>query len=198
MKLYLNDASPYARLIRALLVETGLDSLTDLVYVDPWKTPEELVRVNPGSKIPALTLDNGTHLVESACISDYLVWRSGNEELSPASNPNRTGTLRILGLGRAAIDCSFGAVIQQRFAPDSPLIKRWLDALPRIANTLEDVYEKELPRPAFDLAELTVAVAFEYIDFRLPEIQWKTAAPQLAKRVKIIGGRPSMRNTRPV
>ena len=35
MKLYLNQASPYARLINVLLVETGLDAETELIFVDP-------------------------------------------------------------------------------------------------------------------------------------------------------------------
>jgi glutathione S-transferase len=36
MNLYLNQASPYARLISVLLVETGLDTETELIFVDPW------------------------------------------------------------------------------------------------------------------------------------------------------------------
>ena len=40
MKLYLNQASPYARLIRVLLIETGLDNETELIFVDPWESPD--------------------------------------------------------------------------------------------------------------------------------------------------------------
>jgi hypothetical protein len=50
--------------------------------------------------------------------------------------------IRTLAMGRAAMDCSFGAVIQQRFVPRSPLIERWLAALPRIAKSLETAYSK--------------------------------------------------------
>ncbi len=34
MKLFLNAASPYARLVRVVLVETGLQAETELHYVD--------------------------------------------------------------------------------------------------------------------------------------------------------------------
>ena len=196
MNLYLNQSSPYARLIRILLVETGLDTETELIFVDPWQSPDELLIANPASKVPVLTLKDGTRLVESACISDYLIQQSGQSALSPMSHPDAEIRLQILGLGRAAIDCSFGSVIQQRFVPDSPLIERWLATLPRIAGALEELYAGRISTDA-DLANLTVAVAFEYIDFRLPEIQWRSRAPHLAERVSSLGRRTSLETTRP-
>ncbi len=196
MNLYLNQASPYARLIRVLLVETGLGTETELIFVDPWESPDELLMANPASKVPALTLKDGTQLVESACISDYLIQHSSQSVLSPLSHPDAATRLQILGLGRAAIDCSFGSVIQQRFVPDSPLKERWLATLPRIAVTLEELYARRMPKDA-DLADLTVAVAFEYIDFRLPEIRWQGQAPHLAEWVSSLGQRTSLETTRP-
>lgn len=196
MKLHLNDASPYARLVRVLLVETGLDAETQLVFVDPWQSPGELLAANPASKVPALTLDDGTRLAESSCIGDYLIMRSGRAALAPLSHADAGRRLQILGLGRAAIDCSFGAVVQRRHAPGSPLVERWLKALPRIATALDKLHAEATPADV-DLADLTVAVAFEYVNFRLPEIQWRSEAPHLAVRVGALGRRPSLAATRP-
>ncbi len=144
MNLYLNQASPYARLVRILLIETGLDNETEMIFVDPWESPDELLIANPASKVPALTLKDGTQLVESTCISDYLIQRSGQSALSPMSHSDAELRLQILGLGRAAIDCSFGSVIQQRYVPDSPLTERWLATLPRIAGALEELYARRI------------------------------------------------------
>jgi len=196
MKLYLNEASPYARLVRVLLVETGLDAATELIFVDPWQSTDELLAANPASKVPALTLDDGTRLVESSCIGDYLIRRSGRSALAPLSHADAEKRLQILGLGRAAIDCSFGSVLQRRHAPGSPLIERWLAALPRIATALDKLYAESASTDV-DLADLTVAVAFEYVDFRLPEIRWRDEAPHLVARVGSLGRRPSLETTRP-
>lgn len=196
MNLYLNEASPYARLVRVLLVETGLDSETQLIFVDPWQSPDDLLAANPASKVPALTLEDGTRLVESSCIGDYLIMRSGRSALAPLSHADAEKRLQILGLGRAAIDCSFGSVLQRRHAPGSPLIDRWLAALPRISRALDKLYA-EAASTDVDLADLTVAVAFEYIDFRLPEIAWRSGSPTLAARVADLGRRPSLAATRP-
>jgi glutathione S-transferase len=195
MKLYLNDASPYARLIRVLLIETGLDRETGTVLTDPWNAPRDLLAVNPASKVPALVLEDGTPLAESGCIADYLIDRAGRTDLSPRSHRAPARRWQVLGLGRAAIDCAFGAVIQQRFAPDAPLAARWRDALPRIAMRLDGHYAEEAALG--DQADLTVAVAFEYVDFRLPDLAWHDAAPALAGAVGALGERVSLKETRP-
>jgi len=190
------QAAELARLIRVLLIETGLDKETRMTFVDPWESPDELLMANPASKVPALTLSDGTVLIESACIGDYLIEHSGQSALSPLSHPDPEKRLQILGLGRAAIDCAFGSVIQQKYAPDSPLIERWLATLPRLAGTLDELYAGRISTDA-DLADLTVAIAFEYINFRLPEIQWQSQAPHLAERVGSLGQRTSLETTRP-
>jgi len=197
MKLYLNEASPYARLVRVLLIETGLDDETEFVFADPWTAPDDLLAANPASKVPALVLDDGTCLVESSCIADYLIHRSGRKNLSPLSHADAAGRLQLMGLGRAAIDCAFGAVIQERFAPGSPLSVRWRGALPRIAGALEARYAAGTDTASCDQAALTVTVAFEYVDFRLPEIDWKAIAPRLAEHAVDTGRRTSLETTRP-
>ncbi len=197
MKLFLNEASPYARLIRVLLVETGLENESELITVDPWNASEELLEVNPASRIPALALDNGTHLVESSCIADYLIHISGEARMSPMCYADAPQRLEILGLGRAATDSAFGSVIQRRFGADSPLTERWLGALPRVAERLDILYARRQLTTDCDQADLTVAVAFEYIDFRLPEINWRSAAPNLSEHVVSLAGRTSMVTTRP-
>ena len=198
MKLYLNETSPYARLVRVLLLETGLDSETELVLVDPWASPDELLGVNPAAKIPALVLPDGTCLIESGCIAEFLIVASARADLCPVNgSPDRARRMEVLGLGRAAMDCAFGSVIQQRFADGSPLIGRWRAAVPRLAERLEGILTAAPPHALLDLADLTVAVSFAYVDFRLPEVEWRQRAPTLAERVVWLGDRFSFQETRP-
>ncbi|MEC9367251.1 MAG: glutathione S-transferase family protein [Pseudomonadota bacterium] len=197
MKLYLNTASPFARLCRVLLVETGLEKDTELVMTDPWAKDEKLLGANPAGKIPALSLEDGTHLVESSCIADFLMLRSGAVWLSPLSHENPAERLEVLGLARAAIDCSFGAVIQERFAPGSPLIERWTSALPRIAERLGQLYGRRKRSPDCDLGDLTTAVAFDYVGFRLPQVDWRKKAGPLVECLAVLSARSSLASTKP-
>lgn len=207
MKLYLNTASPYARLARVLLIETDLAASTELVDTDPWTAADAFWSVNPAGKVPALVLDDGTTLIESACIADHLIAVSGRSDLAVGSRPNAAGRLQVLGLARAAMDCAFGAVTQQRFGESGKIAERWLTAVPRIAARLDAVNDiavqmrpsaaHDLEPARCDLADLTLAVAFGYVRFRLPQIDWETNAPRLAEWIEFLEERASLALTRP-
>jgi glutathione S-transferase len=82
MKLYNeNDPAPNPRRVRIFMKEKGID--IELVPTPlqqrAHKSPEHLAR-NPLGQVPALELDDGTHLSESVSICRYL------EELHPQPN----------------------------------------------------------------------------------------------------------------
>lgn len=197
MRLYLNQASPYARLVRVVLEETGLATGTTLHFLDPWASPPEILDRNPAARVPVLELDDGTSLVESGCICDYLVARSDRPDLAAVGGDGRAGRARVLGLGRAAIDCAFGAVLLERELPSAALAGRWRGALPRIADALDAPTAAGDDDSPPDLADLTLAVAFEYVDFRLPDVDWRRRNRSLARRVARMGERASMIASRP-
>jgi glutathione S-transferase len=72
MKLYYAKPSPYARRVRVLLRERGLLSRIDEIATAPWDSPAKFSAVTPMSKVPALVLDDGTLLTESALIAAHL------------------------------------------------------------------------------------------------------------------------------
>src|ERR1044072_8926485 len=74
MKLYLNKASPYARLVLVVAHEKSMSEELELVWTDPWASEERLLEVNRFSKVPPLALDGNENetLIESSCICDYL------------------------------------------------------------------------------------------------------------------------------
>lgn len=199
MQLYLNKTSPYARLAFVTAHETGVAARLQTIWLEPWNDPPELLAVNPLAKVPALLTDDGTALIESSLICDYLVMVSRRETLLPSTLPARAQTLHRLGLGRAAIDCAFGVVIARRFnnGADTTLSQRWLHALPRATAALEISGAARAAAPDPDLGDLAVAVAFDYMDFRLPELGWRARAPKLATFVDRIRARPSMQATKP-
>lgn len=199
MKLCLNKTSPYARLALVTAHETGLVGRIELVWTEPWNDPPELLALNPLAKVPALQADDGTALIESTGICDYLIAVARRDDLLPAPLAARADTLRRLGLGRAAIDGAFGAVIQRRFNnnADTALSERWLRALPRAARILDEIYTARREPKQPDLGDLAVTVAFDYIDFRLPEVSWRAGAPALARAIDVVRARPSMTATRP-
>src|SRR4051812_48378324 len=115
MKLFLNKPSPYARLVMVVAHEKGLAGRLDLEWTDPWANPVALTSVNPFSRVPALVTDNGTVLVDSACICDYLDHLGGGRTLVPGELNERARVLRKVGLANTLTDAAFGVVIERRF-----------------------------------------------------------------------------------
>jgi glutathione S-transferase len=132
MKLFLNKASPYARLVMVVIHEKQLIDRVELNWTDPWASTPALLAVNPVAKVPALMTDSGESIVDSACICAYLDDVGSGRRLHAAAG--NVGSLSKYGLGRGLIDAAFGVTIERRFAAaqsEPVLAKRWLDAVQR-------------------------------------------------------------------
>ena len=71
MKLYMSPASPFARKARIMIHELDLTRLVEEIPTNP-ATGEELRKTNPLGKFPALVLDDGSTLLDSRVICEYL------------------------------------------------------------------------------------------------------------------------------
>jgi len=70
-----------------------------------WRDADELARYNPLRRVPTLVLDDGTSLIESAAILDYLDDRVGSERaLLPRTGPARHDGLRVCSFACGAGD----------------------------------------------------------------------------------------------
>jgi glutathione S-transferase len=68
MKLFYNRPSPYARKVLVFIHEKKLADAVDLVAVDPWTDPPELLAATPLAKVPALLTEDRLLIVESTAI----------------------------------------------------------------------------------------------------------------------------------
>jgi glutathione S-transferase len=198
MKLYLNKTSPYARLVMVVAHEKALTERIELAWTDPWANPPELLNVNAFSKVPVLVTDDGQPIIESVCICDYLDQIGGAPRLLPTEAAERLPVLRKYGLGRGLIDTAFGVTIERRFSgTDSTLAVRWLGAVRRAIDALE--HDRTLLRSneSPDLGDLALAVGLSYVEFRLPELNWRSASPRLSQWLDRLSARPSMRLSAP-
>jgi glutathione S-transferase len=191
MRLYKNASSPYARLVTVAAVEWGLIAHIEIVDIDPWKERQKLASVSPAAKVPALVTDEGALIVESGNICDYLAQIAG----SGIPKIGNVDYFHRLGLARAAMDCAFGAFLQLRESggAETHLVARWLQAITGIALALDPCAEARLEAERPDLADLTAAAAYLYVDFRLAEIPWRMTAPGLGVLVDRLAARPSFR-----
>ncbi len=199
MKLYMSPTSPFARKARIIVRELDLTRLVEEIPVSP-TTSEELRKINPLGKIPVLVLDDGSTLIDSPVICEYLnnlgggkffpgmtIWRE-------VSGRWRALTLQALADGIA--DAAVARVYEGRRPPElqnNDAIAKYLAVIGRSLDVLERARFAEPPT----IGEITVACALGYLDFRLPELNWRDARPQLRDWYEAFAKYPSMQSTWP-
>jgi len=191
MKLYASATSPFARKVRIALIELGLADRVAITGTNPLEDAA-FRSVNPLAKIPALELEDGTVLYDSAVIVTYLDALDGGNRLIPADPFARVAELRRHALADGILDAAVSIAFERRRPAEqqSPdWIARWSETVAGGAARLAG----ELDAQAFGLAGITAAVAAEYIAFRLPEV----AVPALAAWREALPARQSLDQTHP-
>jgi glutathione S-transferase len=200
MKLYMHPASPFARKARIIIRELDLTRVVEEIVVNP-AASEELRRINPLGKIPVLVLKDGSTLLDSPVICEYLndlgggnffpgytVWR----EVSA-----RWRALTLQALGDGICDAAVARVYEGRRPPENqhePTIHKYLAAVTRSLDALEHARFTADPT----IGEIAVACALGYLDFRLPELNWRDNRPVLRDWYEKFAQFPSMKDTWPV
>jgi len=190
LKLYSNTASPFGRKCKVIAHELGvkLEIIRTLPVQDP-----EFRRVNPLGKIPALVLDDGSVLFDSPVICEYLD-RKGGGKFFPADTiwkaaTNRWKSLGLQALGDGISDAAVAYVMLGR-EPTPPEATR-ARQLAAIEAGLDAAERAKLQDPA-TIGEISIACALGYVEFRFPELDWKSSRPKLAAWYAQFSQRPSM------
>lgn len=191
MKLLASQTSPYARKLRVLAAELGLELA--VVETAPMDDGADLLGANPLGKVPALVLDDGTALVDSRVIAGYLLAQSPGNALLATD-----GAAHWAGLTTEAIaDGILDAAINLRFnAAQGVTSGVWVERQHRaITRALAALPART--GDGFGLAEICTVIACEYLDLRFPGIDWRGDQPVLAALQARLTERPSLRTTRP-
>ena len=198
MKLYYSATSPYARKVRVLIIEHGLQDAVSLERADPMAENAATRIGNPLSKIPALELEDGTHLFDSPVICEYLDHEAAGEALLPKDGEHRWAVLTAQALGDGILDAALSLVMESR-RPETERSAFWQDRWTAAIHRGVDEIAGDVAsdRKAFDLGRITYACALGYLDFRLPDLDWRGPHPNLVTWYDEISGRESFVLTTP-
>ena len=146
-----------------------------------WSVGKDFDRIreyNPLGRVPALVLDDGETLVESAMILDWLDQQVGPQRaLLPASGAARTQALTFIALATGAADKGIHIVIERAFRPEEKRHAPWTDRcrvqvhgalaeLDRLCTTTAD--SKWLIGEAMTQADITLACYATYLRDAVP------------------------------
>jgi glutathione S-transferase len=200
MKLYYSPASPYARKVRALAIETGLDKKMDMVNVTltPVAPNADVDKHNPIGKIPALSV-KGMDLFDSPVICEYLDNQHKGRKLVPRKGRDRWVALRLQAMGDGLLDAALLARYETALRPED---KRWNDwvrgQMKKIDGVLDQLEaETKSLKGKPTIGTISVGCALGYLDLRFSDRDWRGKRPKLAKWFSAFSKLPSMRTTAP-
>jgi glutathione S-transferase len=180
MKLYSNVASPFARKCRIII--HALEIKCEIVETAA-RDDENLRRINPLKKIPALVLDDGSSLFDSPVICEYLNTLGGGGFFPGTSlfgtNKGKWKALGLQALADGIMDSAVACryeVIQPQEKQNADFIARYRANIGAGLDALERMTFAETPT----IGEISVACALGYIDFRYADLAWRTTRPRLA------------------
>lgn len=199
MKLYGTPRSPYARKVRIILAEKNLPC--ELV-VTRGSTPDSPVpALNPLGKVPTLLRDDGRALYDSPVIAEYLDGIGSGPKLIPEDFESRIEVRRWEALGDGVTE-AIVAVNHERLEPVEKqhnaewFAKRQAKITLGLALMERDLGSKDWCfGDRFTLADIATGYALGYLDFALPEVEWRSKHPALAKLAQRLNARPSFSST---
>ena len=173
--------SPYVRRVAISLelyrVEFEHQSLS------VFSTFDEFSQINPVVKAPTLVLDDGTVLMDSSLILDYLeALAPADKKLLPQAPAARARDLQVLGLALAACEKSVQIVYEHNLRPAEKLHAPWLE---RISGQLLAAYglldKLVAGDDTLNQASITAAVAWSFSQYTVASVVKAEAFPNLQR-----------------
>ena len=146
------------------------------------------------SMLPA---DHGHGVYDSRVIIEYLAHTAGNTNLIPHEPAKRFRVLTLQALGQGLADAAVAYRYETAMRPKG---LQWEDWMARTEARLHASFD-ELESNWLDLLQdvnagsVAVAVTLAYIDFRLPDLNWRNGHPKLGHWHQHFSGRDSMKKT---
>lgn len=203
MRLLYSAGSPFARIVRIALLETGLDALVvkhELTREQLYSAESEVLMVNPIGRVPTLELDDGTILTESKLILDYIDALTPGSKLLPRDGSDGWRTLAEMGQAFGLLE-GITAWLRGLLLPEAQRAETVITRECLRVNRAADALEYAVARGAYagqrNASQIALGVGLGLVEPRLPTWKWREQRPNLSHRFDEIAAWPSFRATEP-
>jgi glutathione S-transferase len=175
------------------------------VHEDVWAEGTTISSSNPLGKVPCLTMEGAEALFDSRVIVEYLDTLSPVGKLIPSVGRERAEIKTWEALADGVMEAAILARLEATWAgrSDTERSQAWIDRQIGKVNDAVKAMSLGLGDKAFcagihlTLADIAVGCALGYLDFRFPQLSWRSDYPNLVKLHDKLLQRPSFANTAP-
>ena len=187
MKLLGSTASPYVRKVRVVMAEKKLEYA--FVTEDVWAADTAIAESNPLGKVPCLVMEGAEALFDSRVIVEYLDTLSPVGRLIPTMGRERSEIKTWEALADGLMDAAILARLEANWAgrTKAQRSQAWIDRQLDKVNAVLKAMSRGLAERPFcggvhmTLADIAVGCALGYLDFRFPNIDWRSEYPNLVR-----------------
>ena len=200
MKLFFVPGSPYARMVRVALMETGLAGQVEEIEVTLRDPASALLPHNPVGRVPSLMLDSGVVLSETILILTVLDRMHGGRPLLPLDGADGWQHHQDMGRAVGMLDgiAVWNRELRRPVHERSPGLLVLEDTRAnRTADAIEALVAQGGYTGPLNAAQIALASALGYVDRRHTVWAWRDARPHLAKWFEALTDRPSFQTTVP-
>ena len=200
MKLIGSLGSPYVRKVRVVLAEKKLDYQFELENV--WAPDTTISTLNPLGKVPSLLMDDGSVMIDSRVMAEYLDTLTPVCKLLPANSRDRADVKCWEALADGILDAAI-TVRLERLRPIELQSEDWVARQQgKVKLGLAALSDKlgELPYcmgKNYSLADVAVGCTLGWLAFRFPDIGWRDDHANLARLFDKLSERQSFKDTFP-
>ena len=198
MILFSSPPSPFGRKIKIALSCLGMRDDVTVKQTNTMNPEDDIRGVNPLGKIPALVVDDMV-LFDSRVILDYLDARAGGGKILPASGPDRFNVMSMAALADGILDAAILVIYESRLRPEGMQVESFVEfQRDKIIRGLQGMPMENYDNGAMpDVAEIGLACALDYLDFR-KQVEWRDHAPHLVEwKDEFAAGVPGYADTMP-
>ena len=203
MKLIGALTSPYVRKVRVVMAEKKLEY--EFVLENVWAAESLIGESNPLGKVPCLVMEGSDALHDSRVIVEYLDTLSPVGKLIPSVGRERAEVKTWEALADGLLDASLLARLEATWVGrlEGERSHAWIDRqLAKVHAALRAMSQGLADKPFcagihLSLADIAVGCSLGYLDFRFPQIDWRTPHPNLLRLYDKLAQRASFADTAP-
>ena len=199
MKLYVTLTSPYARMVRIVILEKCLEDRIQIIPARTREADSPYYSINASGRVPYLIRDDGVALEWSQLICTYLDHLDCSPLFDHPSGELGWESRRLEALARSLMDglCVWGRELNR---PEDERSPTTIEHERQRSRRMTDLWESEIDHPLmngrFSMAQITLICALQ-LERRNPGIQWRAGHPRLLAWAERLGERASIIETLP-
>lgn len=199
MQLYISPGSPYARIVRIVVIEKNLSEKVEVIPAKTRTTDSPYYQINPSGRVPYLVCDGGLALEDSGLISSYLDHLEEQPSFALPAGELGFEARRLEALVRSTLD-GLAVLGREKWRPvneQSPkIVLHETDRAKRLLTLWEQQIEHPLFQGQLNMVQIVLGCTLGFADL-IPEFSWRASYPKLNNWFASISTRQSFLDTRP-